>query len=202
MEERDVDWRLVTLGIAHELRSSLQIITTSAFTPNRADPTLARIEKHAHRAQRILEDLLAMATTAELVRERCVLGDVQSLARQDLTAATIRWVDNTESHAIQVHAGLFARVLHSLYENASQANPGGVTITTAVTTAVDGPSRITVSDDGIGVPEGLRDSLFHAGVTGRTGGTGVGLALARHICRVHGGSLTLVPPATFVIELG
>jgi signal transduction histidine kinase len=62
-----------------------------------------------------------------------------------------------------------------------------------------------VEDDGPGVPERLRDSLFEVGVTTKSGGWGVGLSLARRIVvDVHGGALRLEPSdggAVFCAEL-
>jgi len=49
--------------------------------------------------------------------------------------------------------------------------------------------RVDVIDDGPGVPESLRDTLFEPLVSGRADGSGLGLALAREIAREHGGEL-------------
>lgn len=49
--------------------------------------------------------------------------------------------------------------------------------------------RVDVIDDGPGVPEQLRDTLFEPLVSGRADGSGLGLALAREIAREHGGEL-------------
>ncbi|KGI79141.1 histidine kinase, partial [Oleiagrimonas soli] len=49
--------------------------------------------------------------------------------------------------------------------------------------------RVDVIDDGDGVPEALRDTLFQPLVSGRADGTGLGLALARETAHEHGGEL-------------
>jgi len=51
-------------------------------------------------------------------------------------------------------------------------------------------ARLDVIDDGDGVPEALADTLFLPLVSGRSNGTGLGLALAREIAQEHGGTLT------------
>lgn len=58
--------------------------------------------------------------------------------------------------------------------------------------------RIDVTDDGCGVPEDLRETLFLPFVTGRDEGTGLGLPVALAIAREHGGTLAFVsrPGAT------
>ena len=49
--------------------------------------------------------------------------------------------------------------------------------------------RISVVDNGPGVPEALRDKLFHPLVTGRAQGTGLGLSLAQECLQRQGGLL-------------
>ena len=46
---------------------------------------------------------------------------------------------------------------------------------------------VTVIDNGPGVPEALQDRIFHPLVTGREGGTGLGLSLAQDFAQQHGG---------------
>jgi two-component system nitrogen regulation sensor histidine kinase GlnL len=53
--------------------------------------------------------------------------------------------------------------------------------------------RLDVIDDGEGVPESLRQLLFLPMVTGKRGGTGLGLALSQQIAAAHGGLLGYEP---------
>jgi signal transduction histidine kinase len=75
---------------------------------------------------------------------------------------------------------------------------------------VDGRRRgdtvtITVSDNGPGVPDRVRDRLFSAfQASERSGGTGLGLPVAEELVRLHGGTLVLdrsTAGATFRITL-
>lgn len=50
--------------------------------------------------------------------------------------------------------------------------------------------RVDVVDDGAGVPAAMAESLFLPLVSGRTDGSGLGLALCQEIAREHGGNLT------------
>jgi len=61
----------------------------------------------------------------------------------------------------------------------------------------DGPREhlvLVIADEGPGVPESIRDSLFDPFVThGKKRGTGLGLAVARRFVEDHGGRLELLP---------
>ncbi|OLT28908.1 two-component sensor histidine kinase [Nocardiopsis sp. CNR-923] len=100
--------------------------------------------------------------------------------------------------AITVPSDL-AQILATLVENAYKHGAGTVTIR-----RVDaGQSvRVEVSDEGEGVPEHLSGRIFDREVSG-DGGTGLGLALARHIAESEGARIELVQtrPTTFALFL-
>ncbi|MGQ9852327.1 MAG: ATP-binding protein, partial [Candidatus Oleimicrobiaceae bacterium] len=50
---------------------------------------------------------------------------------------------------------------------------------------------IEVSDTGCGIPDELLGRVFDPYVTGRSGGSGLGLSICRHIIKEHGGRITL-----------
>ncbi len=86
--------------------------------------------------------------------------------------------------------------LEALVRNAVDALQGrGGRIEIAVAGEPDAVA-VSVSDDGPGVPGGMRHRLFEAGATTKARGWGLGLALARRVVEEsHGGSLTLEPSA-------
>ncbi len=97
--------------------------------------------------------------------------------------------------------------LEALVKNAIDALSGrGGQIRVVVEPREDGAARIRVCDDGPGVALEVRGQLFEPGVTTKTGGWGLGLALARRIVeRQHGGRLSYHAGAgggtEFVVDL-
>ena len=55
----------------------------------------------------------------------------------------------------------------------------------------DGTVKVTVADEGHGIPENLRAHLFEPGRSGRPGGSGLGLAISRLLARQIGATLAL-----------
>lgn len=91
---------------------------------------------------------------------------------------------------------LLLQVLTNLLMNALEVTPAKRTITLRAATDA-GPEHshlvIEVTDGGPGIPEAERARLFVRGATTRSGGAGIGLAHAREIALVEGGSLELSP---------
>ena len=97
--------------------------------------------------------------------------------------------------------------LEVVVKNAIDALSGRGGRIEVVVDGTDRGARVAVSDDGPGVPAEIRGQLFEPGVSTKTGGWGIGLALARRIVeQQHGGRLTYAPGeggrgSVFVVEL-
>ncbi|MBL9017412.1 MAG: sensor histidine kinase [Myxococcales bacterium] len=99
-------------------------------------------------------------------------------------------VQATAPLAIDAHA--LQQVLVNLVQNAAQAMAGGGTITIGVTKAPGGiATLITVSDEGPGVPAKDRARVFDPFFTTKAAGvgTGLGLAVCKHLVATAGGSI-------------
>lgn len=149
--------------------------------------------------RRDVVDLAALARDrASLYAARVVVDHVASPDPHDPTSAdaTTRDTSRAPQAIAPVVSGdraLLARVVDNLLANARRASGAG-----DVVIAVDRDAaglRLSVTDDGPGVPPASRDAIFQPFVrlddarSRDGGGAGLGLFLARQIAEAHGGSL-------------
>ncbi|HEY0052935.1 MAG TPA: HAMP domain-containing sensor histidine kinase, partial [Caulobacteraceae bacterium] len=222
--------RLAALGeavakINHDLRNMLTSArlasdSLAASGAVAADPAVAkslpRLERALDRALGLARNVLDYGKSSEPAPEPqpTALFEAARAAGEDagLSGQGVRL-----SLALPGDFAVFAdpdqlhRILVNLMRNARQAiegeparrGRGKVTVS-----AEDEPgwSVIRLADDGPGIPAKARERLFLPfGGSGRPGGAGLGLAIARELAQGHGGDLTLVDStpegATFEIRL-
>jgi signal transduction histidine kinase len=102
------------------------------------------------------------------------------------------------------------QILTNLLSNAAKYTPSGGVVEVAASTN-NGHVRLSVADNGPGVPESEREIVFDKFYRGREGrqrgeaGSGLGLAIVRSLVDLHGGSIRVEesPPrgARFIVEL-
>jgi two-component system OmpR family sensor kinase len=102
------------------------------------------------------------------------------------------------------------QVFVNLLANARVHTPPGTNVTVALSQTESKTTVVTVTDDGPGIPAGVRANLFERFARGdssrsrASGSTGLGLAIVKAVIDAHGGSVTVssVPGNTeFRIEL-
>lgn len=191
---------------AHELRNALAVISGSATLLKGAKLTaaesahLAKIERNARVAQGVLDALMALARGEAVRGAPVALASAMADARTEV-AGKAEYVDAVGDLAVRGSDVLVARMFRVLYDNAIQA--GAARIETRAREE-SGLVTIDVRDDGPGIPESIRATLFDPLVTTKPTGTGLGLALARRVARAHGGDITSPESASgahFVITL-
>ena len=99
--------------------------------------------------------------------------------------------------AVSVDASSITEVMYILLDNASKYAPSGSTITVRASHEDERQVRITVSDEGPGIPENLRERVFEKffRVPGREshdphrGGIGLGLPIARRLVETQSGRI-------------
>ncbi len=108
---------------------------------------------------------------------------------------------------IDVDAVLIEQALAALITNACESGADRVIISSQPSANSDGKPTIAiaVADNGRGISEAMQGRLFRVFATDKRGGTGLGLAQAKKIIDLHGGSLELRSSSgngsVFVIEM-
>jgi two-component system cell cycle sensor histidine kinase/response regulator CckA len=180
-------------GVAHDFNNLLSVILTCVGFAQRALPAehpvrddVSEIGRAADRAAALTRQLL-MFSRREVVKPEVL--DVGALVR-DLERLLDRTLSERIALQITVGPGLvpvladraqLEQVLVNLAVNARDAMPDGGTLAIAVG-GTHGGVRITVVDDGAGMPAEVRERAFEPFFTTKDPGQGTGLGLAT----VHG----------------
>lgn len=120
-------------------------------------------------------------------------GEVEAL-RSTSASHPIDLIAAAPTLLVECDASRIGRVIANLLSNAIKYSPAGGPITVSVGRKNDTWAEIEVRDAGIGIPASDLPHVFEAyrrggNVTGRIGGTGIGLAGASRIVEQHGGSI-------------
>jgi nitrogen fixation/metabolism regulation signal transduction histidine kinase len=118
--------------------------------------------------------------------------DQRLLGASPESAARVEFQIPEGSAPVRLDRQMFRRVLINLINNASQATqaarqPGLIRI--LAEPAAGKWLRLHVDDNGPGIPEALRPTIFDPYVTHTAGGTGLGLAIVKKIVVEHGGTI-------------
>ncbi|OLC50175.1 MAG: hypothetical protein AUH43_05745 [Acidobacteria bacterium 13_1_40CM_65_14] len=213
--------------VSHELRTPLSAILgwSRMLAAGRLDPDKSRraieaVERNAQAQAKLVDDILDVA--------RGMAGNVRlDLKTIDLAAVAHRGVDaiTPAAAAKKIHvavaapspvsvvgdAGRLQQVVWNLVSNAVKFTPPGGRVTVAVGSD-NGNAELHVTDTGVGIPRAFLPYVFDkfrqadASFTRQYGGLGLGLAIARHLVELHGGSVEARSEgegkgATFVVRL-
>jgi PAS domain S-box-containing protein len=191
-------------AVSHELRSPLTSILGLALTLERApdiegddrDDLLARLSANAKKLDRLLKDLLDIdRLNRGIVSPQYRVTDVAALARrtvEHLEALVGREVIvETDPVVMPVDPPKIERIVENLLTNAVRHTDNDRRIWLIVAPH-EGGVRITVEDDGPGVPPELRNAIFEPFRQGpsqspHAPGTGIGLSLVARFAELHGG---------------
>jgi two-component system sensor histidine kinase KdpD len=195
-------------AISHDLRTPLAALVGLAETLALSKPPLAppqietarAIQASSLRMNVLLNNLLDMARlesgAVQLHREwqplEEVLGSALAGSEQALDGRPVLVQLAKELPLLHLDAALFERVLANLLENTAKYTPP--TTTLRITAEADAEAvRITLDDDGPGLPPGRDEAVFEKFERGSkeaaTPGVGLGLAICRAIVQAHGGRI-------------
>jgi signal transduction histidine kinase/ActR/RegA family two-component response regulator len=201
--------------LAHELRNPLapMVNAMSLLESPAADPGMVKraygmIRRQLTQLVRLVDDLLDVSriTSGKLVVRKQTVELEQVLQNAVETARPLlderRQTLSLELPPEAVHlegdAVRLSQVFSNLLNNAARySEPGGrVSVTAAVE---DGRVRVRVADQGFGIAPETMASIFEMFTQGETdqtahSGLGVGLALARRLVELHGGTIAAESP--------
>ncbi len=200
--------------VAHELKNPLTSIRSAVETSQAVqDPAVRErmsqvIAKDVIRLDRLISDISNLSRLeAEIVREKLVrvdlsrlLEDIVSIYRDTAreTDPRVVLVNEAGMQEIRGREGPLGQVIRNLVENARSFSPpaGEVKVTLARVTTPRGPFvRVTVEDQGPGVPPDKLEKVFERFYTDRPQGTkfgnnsGLGLSIVRQIVETHRGAV-------------
>ncbi|HEY8473515.1 MAG TPA: HAMP domain-containing sensor histidine kinase [Natronosporangium sp.] len=213
LADADRQRRELIANVSHELRtpiSALQALLENAVDGvSPASPELLRTAlAQTERLSRLVAELLDLsrldAGVVPLEREQLdVAGFLQAAVEEaELTSAgtgrSVRFTVSVPEQPLTVSAdpGRLHQVLANLLDNATRHSPAGGTVAVAAHADAD-RVVVTVTDEGPGIPVSQRSRVFDRFVRGEpTGGgsTGLGLAIARWVVQLHGGTIAVVDP--------
>jgi signal transduction histidine kinase len=191
--------------VAHEVRTPLSVMRSSAQMLGNArsrpgaDSTelVETIIAEVDRVERVVTGLIELARPVEKHPVPTPLKEVLSRAAQFAAAHAEKQrvriacdATGTEPEALCDPDQMYQVVLNLLV-NALQALPGGGSIRLRTLPEEGGTVGFEVVDDGPGLPADIRERLFQPFVTGREGGTGLGLAFVARVVKAHGGTVSV-----------
>ncbi|HEX6790041.1 MAG TPA: HD domain-containing phosphohydrolase [Candidatus Krumholzibacteria bacterium] len=199
--------------ISHEFRTPLTSIkaycetllkNADAIDRNIMKEFLIVIDEESNRLMALIEDILDFSQmesgAVRFERTSCNMNEIITVAANELEKnfegkrLTLHTCLPPREIKVRAERDLMKQLVINLLHNASKFTPEGgevwVTIEEEVVSA-----RITVEDNGIGIPEDQLERIFDhfhqadGGSTRRHGGTGIGLAICKNIVEWHDGRI-------------
>jgi len=217
--------RLVS-GVAHEVgnplnfaRGGAEELAAQLDAIERGVPGADSFARRAHKL--VAAGLARIVLILDNLRAYLAVGDAEAvptdlaheidqaleLTGERLTAAGVRLEKQIATlPPVQARPGQLHQVMLNLIANAVEAMPGGGTLR-VVARAGEREVEVSMTDTGSGVDVADREKVFEPFFTTRaeTGGTGLGLAVARELVMKHGGAIRVEDGdgggARFVVSL-
>ncbi len=175
----------ISLGIAHELRNPMAVISGYAKMlmrdrDLRQRPEIRVIYRELQTMNRIIDDFMSFArpvtptpveVSLEVMLKELVEGSVKDMKGVEV-------VYNIELDKVVTDEVLLKQAVTNVVQNALEAMPGGGRLSVS-TTKADGFALISISDTGYGIPEEIRERIFQPFFSKKEGGTGLGLAIVQ-----------------------
>ncbi len=198
--------RKLFAGIAHELRTPLAVVdgNLEAVVDDVMEPSKDRLlmmQDEIARAIRLVGDLRDLSL-AEAGRLRLEIRKTDMVAMLRQAAELMEPMASEQGMRFALDLGCFPverpvdpdrmrQVFANIFSNSIRCS-GGSVISVEIERLEDGRIEVRISDDGRGIVDEERKSVFEYFRTGRASprGSGIGLALARQYVLTHGGTIS------------
>lgn len=209
------DRRRLILDISHDLKNPMSGIQGYAellmqkkdVSDEEREEQLKIILNNSKRANRLLSELFELSQIdspefslklqktdiCECLRQLC--GEL--VLQLEHTGFRYEFEIPEDSVFVMLDADRFSRIFQNLANNTLRYNPSGTLVTVSLSVEND-QVYIDFCDDGVGIPEHLAENIFKPFVradearNSKTGGSGLGLSIAKKIAEAHGGDLFLL----------
>jgi PAS domain S-box-containing protein len=200
-------------GVAHDFNNILTVILGNISLANiiadedieKAKKILSEAEKATLSAKDLTQQLLTFAKGGEPVKKTIRISSlILDTVRFALRGSNVNYDFQLEDFlwSVDVDKGQFKQVINNLVINADQAMPEGGTISVNTRNAVisskdalpleDGKYvKITIKDQGHGIPEDHKLKIFDPYFTTKQKGSGLGLATCYSILKKHNGHIAV-----------
>jgi two-component system cell cycle sensor histidine kinase/response regulator CckA len=205
-------------GIAHDFNNILTGIITNLFmvklrvkSDQDSYQLLEEAEKASFRASKLVKQLLTFSKGGAPVKESVAIKSIiEDSIGFYLSGSNVNYKLELANDLSNVEAdrGQIDQVFNNLIINADQAMPHGGTITVGANNVSisDGAQqknekvvvlrpgayiKVTVKDEGSGIPKEIIEKIFDPYFTTRQNGNGLGLTIAYSIIKAHKGAITV-----------
>ncbi len=189
--------------VAHEIRNPLasielmlQMLADDLGEDLSAVNLIGRIRSATGTINHIVSNILLYTKHIQPEKTRVDLGKCLHQAENTAINLIIRKSVEIEYRLAEKNVSadfeLLAQCLANLILNAAQAvadREGRIVVSSSP--APDGRIKVSVADNGPGIPEEIRDKVFLPFFTTRNSGTGLGLAMVKRVIEAHDGAIEL-----------
>jgi len=180
--------------VSHDLRSPLNVLMAAIeLAEETGDPEeFERCRRAIERMDQLIDDLLSLARQGEMVAdlEWVSLATIANDSWETVEGAQATLEIETEE-TIRADKNRLRELLENLFSNAIEHGGRDVTVRVA-----DIQSGFYVEDDGPGIPEDERESIFEPGYSTSPEGTGFGLSIVSSIAQAHGWDIHITSSVT------
>jgi len=199
---KDQAWQEMARQVAHEIKNPLtpMRLTVQSFQRN-YDPTKSNHRAYIQEfAQILIEQIDTMsqvanafsdyATLPKAQLKMCDAVEVTKRATEIFEQEEVVFSTNVEKFEIPIDRTQWIRVLTNLIQNGLQSIPANKKPEIKVQLNVTPKFlKVSVSDNGMGIPKDLKDKIFEPKFTTKSKGMGLGLGIVKNIVEAHHGSI-------------